>query len=73
MDFLAPTPGSGSVSEWVIDSFRFGDSYRISKLCDLFNDQYGVAIYQDIVSLLLVIVISKCMKVTFAASVLGNQ
>ena len=28
---LAVTP----VSEWVIDSFRFGDSYRISELCAL--------------------------------------
>ena len=26
---------SGSVSEWVVDSFRFGDSYRISELCEL--------------------------------------
>ena len=26
--YLAPTP----VSQWVIDSFRFGDSYRISEL-----------------------------------------
>ena len=32
---LALTPVSGSVSEWVIDSFRFGDSYRISELCEL--------------------------------------
>ena len=24
-----------SVSEWVIDSFRFGDSYRISELCEI--------------------------------------
>ena len=30
------TPGLGeSVSEWMIDSFRFGDSYRISDLCEL--------------------------------------
>ena len=28
---LAPTP----VSQWVIDSFRFGDSYRIFELCEL--------------------------------------
>ena len=28
---LAPTP----VSEWVSDSFRFGDCYRISELCEL--------------------------------------
>ena len=26
---------SGSVSEWVSDSFRFGDSYRISELREL--------------------------------------
>ena len=36
LDAIAPTP----VSEWVssgsvIKSFRFGDSYRISKLCEL--------------------------------------
>ena len=24
-----------SVGQWVIDSFRFGDSYRISELCKL--------------------------------------
>ena len=32
---LAPTPVSRWVSEWVIDSFRFGDSYRIFELCEL--------------------------------------
>ena len=32
---LAPTPVSGSVSELVFDSFRFGDSYRISELYEL--------------------------------------
>ena len=31
LDLLAPTP----VSQWVIDSFRFGDSYRISELYQL--------------------------------------
>ena len=28
-----------SVGEWVIDSFRFGDSYRMSELCELINHQ----------------------------------
>ena len=32
---LAPTPVSQWVSGSVIDSFRFGDSYRISELCEL--------------------------------------
>ena len=32
---LAPTPVSEWVSKWVIDSFIFGDSYRISELCEL--------------------------------------
>ena len=27
-----------AVSEWVIDSFRFGDSCRISELCELVYD-----------------------------------
>ena len=32
---LAPTPVSQWLSEWVIDSFRFGDSFCISELCEL--------------------------------------
>ena len=35
MHLLAPTPVSGWVSQSVIDSFRFGDSYRILDLCKL--------------------------------------
>ena len=30
-----PLSVSGSVSQWVIHSFRFGDSYSISELCEL--------------------------------------
>ena len=36
-DKIAPTPVSGWVSQSVIHSFRFGDSYRISELCGLFG------------------------------------
>ena len=32
---LAVTPVSQWVSQWVIDSFRFGDSYGISELSEL--------------------------------------
>ena len=35
MHLLAPTPVSQWVSGSVGDSFRFGDSYRISELCEL--------------------------------------
>ena len=35
LDAIAPTPVSQWVSGSVIDSFRFGDSYRISELCVL--------------------------------------
>ena len=33
-----------SVGQWVIDSFRFGDSYRISELCEFvsFSFLYGI-------------------------------
>ena len=35
MHLLAPTPVSQWVSGSVTDRFRFGDSYRISELCEL--------------------------------------
>ena len=39
---LAPTPVSQSVSGSVGDSFRFGDGYRISELCELVESEVGM-------------------------------
>ena len=38
ISYHLPMSVSGSVSEWVIDSFRFRDSYLISELCELVTE-----------------------------------